>query len=358
VTVRRWLGRAVGWSVIGLLLLVVVLLAGSRDARFVVRAAWEEMRILLAREDLAALVAAEGIPTAERAKFQLVLDARAFAADSLGLEAGRTFTQFSRLPRDTLVLVLSASPRDQLVAHTWWFPVVGRVPYRGYFDLADAEAAADRLADCAYDTYLRPAAAFSTLGWFEDPLLSTSLRSDPVTLAELVIHEITHNTVWVRGAAEFNESLASYIGLRGAEAFFAARGDSVNAWRGAMRRRDEARLGELHALLVRELEELYRAGLPLDTVLARREVVFARARERYRSTPFEVYDGRRLAAGPLNNATIVAMRTYRTDTQVFADALARFADLRAFVRALDDALARRGKDDPFDVVRRLRPAYY
>jgi predicted aminopeptidase len=357
---RPWWRRAAHaarWGSLGVAALLVVLLAVSRDARFVVRAAVEEAKILWRRQDLATLAASDAIPMEERARFQLVLDVRAYAADSLGLDVGRTFTRFTRLTRDTLVLVLSASPRDRLAAHTWWFPIVGRVPYRGYFDLEAAEAAAARFAAREYDTHLRPAAAFSTLGWFEDPLLSTALRRGPIGLTELVIHEVTHNTVWVAGSAGFNESFASFVGFRGAEAYFRSRGDTASANRAAAAWRDEGRLSALQARLVDDLTALYDAGVGRDSVLVARETVFDMARARYREAPFEVYDGERLAGAPLNNATVVAMGTYRQDLGLFDAMLDRFdGDLRAAVAALQRALADEGDADPSAVIAGLTPS--
>jgi len=132
-----------------------------------------------------------------------VLEARAFAVDSLGLEARRSFTRYTDLGRDTLVLVLSAAHRDRLEPYSWWFPIVGRVPYKGYFDLASARKAADGLRARGFDVYLRPSSAFSTLGWFDDPVLSTTLREDSVDLANTVVHELTHNGFYAPGQAVF-----------------------------------------------------------------------------------------------------------------------------------------------------------
>jgi predicted aminopeptidase len=123
-----------------------------------------------------------------------LLAAREYARDSLRLRTKESFTTYSRLDKDTLVLVLSAAYRDRLEPYTWWFPIVGRVPYKGYFDFDAARRTARKFYEDGYDVSLRPSDAFSTLGWFNDPLLSTSLRRDSVDLANTVIHELTHNT--------------------------------------------------------------------------------------------------------------------------------------------------------------------
>ncbi|MBW3572559.1 MAG: aminopeptidase, partial [Gemmatimonadetes bacterium] len=183
------------------LLVAAGLAASACSPTYVLRAAWEEGKILSRRKPIARIVQDTATDWETRDKLLLVLQARQFAADSLGLNAGNSYTLFSRVDSDTLVMVLSAAHKDRFKPHTWWFPVVGRVPYKGFFELDDALRAERRLQAQGYDTYLRPSAAFSTLGWFNDPLLSTLLRYDRVSLANTVIHEIFHNTFYAPGQA-------------------------------------------------------------------------------------------------------------------------------------------------------------
>jgi len=205
-TWRRRAGRALGAAAA----LAAFYLAGTADGRWLARAAWEEGRILARRRPIAELAAAgSGVDERTRGKLQLVLGAREFAAESLGLRAGRSFTQYADIGRDTLLLLLTGARRDTLAPVTWWFPVVGRVPYKGFFDWAAARAAADGLRRDDRDAYLRPAGAFSTLGWFDDPLLNTTLAQDSVDLANTVVHEITHNEFYAPGQAAFSIAVSS-----------------------------------------------------------------------------------------------------------------------------------------------------
>src|SRR5215218_10173726 len=133
---RAW--RFVRRALLAIALLVIAFLALTRTGRYLVRAGWEEGKLLARRRPIQALVADPTTDRATRDKLRLVLEARRFAAESLALNAGESFTTYSPLTRDTLVLVLSGARRDTLARHTWWFPVVGRVPYKGFFDYDEA----------------------------------------------------------------------------------------------------------------------------------------------------------------------------------------------------------------------------
>src|SRR5207247_4069746 len=110
-----------------------------------------------------------------------------------------------------------------------WYPIDGTAPYKVYFDFDAARREARDLADDGLDVYVRPSDAFSTLGFFNDPLLNTTLKGDSIGLANTVIHELTHNTFYASGQAPFNESFAMFVGARGAGAFFRSRGQEAAA---------------------------------------------------------------------------------------------------------------------------------
>lgn len=301
----------------------VLLVARLPLGRYITRAAWEEGKILRGRRPIDALVRDTTIAPATRAKLRLVLEARAFARDSLGLPAKDAFTQFTQLESDTLVLVLSGARKDWMQGKSWWFPVVGRVPYKGFFKVDDARRAERALAADGYDTYLRPSPAFSTLGWFNDPLLSTSLEADSVELVNTVIHELTHNRYYAKDGAVFNESFANFVGARGAERFFLARGDTASAARSVDRWADDRLLGAYWATLYLSLDSVFRS-LPGDSLRARRlllrDSVYAAARRvlvdsigpRFRTIPATY-----AARVRLDNAALMARRIYLTDLEMF-----------------------------------------
>ena len=354
---RGWRGRR-RWPRLGcfasLALLVVFLLTPT--GCYLSRAGWEEAKILKHRRSIAALVKDPATDSLTRAKLRIVLDARRFAADSIGLAVKESFTTYSKLDRDTLVLVLSAAYRDRLAFHTWWFPIVGSVPYKGYFDFAQAERDRKRLEAEGYDTYLRPSPAFSTLGWFNDPLLSTSLRADDsLELANTVIHEVTHNTFYASGQATFNESFANFVGSRGAAWFFRSRGQDSAAIETEARWSDERVLGAFWGGAYRAVDSAFKAH-PTDRAarLAVRDTIYAAAR---RQLVFELgpqlrtVSPRYVERVRIDNAAILARRIYLTDLELFDAVWEREGhDLkRTIARVI--ALAKEKPKHPFDALR-------
>lgn len=347
--------RVFRWLLAGLAAVIVVVVA-TPLGRYLIRAAWEEGKILARRRPIEQVIADSGTSAPLRDRLRLVLQARRYAVDTLGLEAGESFTTFSRLERDTLVLVLSAAYRDRLAAYRWWFPIVGRLPYKGFFRPDDARRARDDFMARGFDTYLRPASAFSTLGWFNDPLLSTTIRADTTSLVNTVIHELSHNTLFVAGNAEFSESFASFIGTRGAEAFFrsrnapAAAGEVVDDWW------NDQVLGAFWEHTAKALDSAYKAW-PSDSAarVMARDTVYSRARR-------ELVDsvGPRLrhvnvaALGriQLDNAALLAHRVYAQRLELFDSVWVRNdRDVRKAISAIRAAVS--GSKQPFEALEQL-----
>jgi predicted aminopeptidase len=312
----RWGGILL--VLLGVLAGVALLVAATPMGRYLARGAAAEARILSRRESIAKLVADSTTPPAIRAKLQLVLEARRFAVDSLGLPAKNAFTQYSKLEHDTLVLVLSGAYRDELRPVTWWFPVVVHVPYKGFFDFDEAKRAEAELKAEGFDTYLRPSPAFSTLGFFNDPLLSTTLGEDSLEIVNTVVHELTHNKFYAKGQAVFNESFANFVGARGAERFFTSRGDTSSARRTAARWHDDLLLAVVWEGAYHSLDSAYRAHPGPEARAARfeaRDSVYARARRFLVDSVgprLQTINPRYAALVRLDNASLLARLIYAT----------------------------------------------
>ncbi len=157
---------------------------------------------------------------AERKKLLLALDVQKFAGDVLHLNAKKNYTTFVKLDRPSVSYVVSASAKWELKHNLWSFPFVGSVPYKGYFDEEKAKAEEDNLKKQDLDTYRRGVSAYSTLGWFSDPLLSSMLGYSEHELVNTLIHETTHATLYIKSSADFNERMATFVGNKGMEIFY------------------------------------------------------------------------------------------------------------------------------------------
>ena len=286
---------------------------------------------------------------AQRDKIRLVLKVRAFGIEHLGLHDSATYTTFVHLDRPFVSYNLTASPVDAIEPHVWRYPVVGRMPYQGFFSEDDALAAQRELQQRGYDTYLRGVRAYSTLGYFADPVLSSMLSYPDGALIETVLHEMLHQTVWIKGHVSFNESLASFVGQKGAEAYLARR-DGVHspAYRDYLDRRADAELlhAHLQQLIVR-LQDLYQEPVSRTEKLRRRETLFDEAVATWPTLfpRLKTHTYRRFfESRTLNNAVLLSFRVYNRDTAFFDDALAAHdGDLR---RAITYFKTLRARDLP------------
>lgn len=159
----------------------------------------------------------------QKRKLLLAQEAREFAEKSLGLAPTKNYTSFVQLDRPYVTYVVSAALKRDLTAWKWKYPLVGSLPYKGYFNPEDAKAEAAELRAKDLDVYVRGVSAYSTLGWFRDPILSSMLGYRDHQLVNTIIHETVHATIYIKSEADFNERLATFFGNKGAEAFYRAK---------------------------------------------------------------------------------------------------------------------------------------
>ena len=339
---------------IGSLCAFLVATVSACSPLYVLQAAYEEGKILWRREPIVDYLNDPRIQADTQEKLRLVLDVREYARDKLKFRVGGSYSSFSYVDRPDLTYVVMAAPRTELRPYTWWFLIIGRVPYKGYFSKDDAESEIERLHARGYDTYMRTSAAFSTLGWFDDPLLSHLLRYDNAVLAEIVFHELFHNTLYVNGAGAFNESSANFIGHIAAENFFRDRYgadsaeylNSVQAWE------DEREFGAFIAQMATSLSDLYAADIPYVDKLRLREEVFARGKAEWarRVAQRPTHRFRAFSQQVLNNAVLMHYVVYLKDLDLFESLYqACGRDLMRTIAALREAVAK--GDEPFAAVR-------
>jgi predicted aminopeptidase len=273
----------------------------------------------------------------EQDKLRLIMQVRLFAMEQLGLHADDSYTTFVDVGGPYVTYNVSAAPKDALHPYLWWFPIVGRVPYKGYFNQEAALRQAHKLEVRGYDTYVRGVRAYSTLGYFEDPILSSMLAYPDFALIDTIIHELVHRTVWVRGSVSFNESLASFVAAQGVLAYLAAQhgADAPPSQLYQDLRADAQVFRAYMHDVVQRLETLYAGSLSRADKLRQREQIFAAAASDYPSVfprmktkRYQRYFERRT----LNNAVLLSFRRYNRDMSFFERAFAAHdGDIRRLI---------------------------
>ncbi len=316
------------------------------------------LRYQLASRPVSRLLARDRLSPGEREFLLRVREIRRFAVEEIGLKANRNYTRYVRVNRSYLVDVVSASARDRFEPYLWRFPFFGAFPYKGFFERRDAEREAEALRRRDLDVFIRTADAFSTLGFFSDPLYSYMAGDSPYELANLIIHEQTHATVFIRNQVNFDEEMATFVGREGALWFVRrTRGAGSEYYRKLLLYlQDEDTfyrlIGELHD----RLQAAYAGPASREEKLREKQRLLEEFRAQIDSDPGRWFrtDSFRGVFGrlPLNNASILAFMEYIGDLSLFYRLYDRMGgDLRRTVEFLK-GIPRQG-GDPRAPIRKL-----
>ena len=293
--------------------------------------------LLLQRRSVEEALRDPHLTSQEQHKLRMILAVRSFAITQLGMQASQSYTTFVQLDRPYVSYNLSAASADAFKPYTWRFPIVGKMPYKGFFDKDYALREQHALDEQGYDTYLRGIRAYSTLGYFNDPILSSMLAYDDAFLINTIIHEMLHQTVWFKGSVSFNESLASFVGEQGTLAYLQQQygTDAPEYQHYRALRADALVFEEYMDALINRLDALYHEPISRADKLQRKAQILAEATTAYpevfprmQTTGYRNFFERR----SLNNAVLLAFRVYNRDTTFFAQALAeQGGDLRRMI---------------------------
>jgi predicted aminopeptidase len=214
------------WLIAPALLLAVLAMSGCQSLSYYGQAIKGQYEIVAHRERIERLLADPQAPAPLKTKLDLVQKLRAFAAKDLRLPVDGHYEKYADVHRPFVVWNVEAAPEFSLEPKTWWYPLVGSLEYRGYFSEQAARNYAARLQKQRYDVYVGGVTAYSTLGWFKDPILNTFIFDPEPDLAETLFHELGHQRVFASGDTDFNEAFATTVGQEGARRWLRANGDT------------------------------------------------------------------------------------------------------------------------------------
>ena len=313
---------------------LALLATGCDTTRYYRQAIAGQYQIVARQEKISTLLARTNTPTELREKLELVLRLREFAEHELHLKTDGHYAKYADLGRPFVVWNVYAAPEFSVEPKRWWYPVVGKLKYRGFFAEADARACAAQLTQEGYDVHVGGVEAYSTLGLFKDPVLNTFIHHAPADLAETLFHELAHQRLFASGDTDFNEAFATAVGEEGARRWLAQQGDA------AMRaefEQDLQRQRQFVALVLKArdaLKKTYDEAMKDETKRAAKQQVITRLHTNYEELKvswngYRGYD--RWFQRPINNARLNTVATYFTLVPAFQQLLAKHGgDLTAF----------------------------
>jgi predicted aminopeptidase len=274
-------------------------------------------------------------------KLKLVGELREFAGRELRLPVDGQYERYRDLERPFVVWVVFAAPEFSVEAKTWWYPLVGPLKYRGFFAEDDARREADVLRKQGYDVYVGGVGAYSTLGWFKDPVLNTFLLRSDAELAELLFHELTHQRLYLSGDTDFNEAFATAVGQEGARRWLRANGRTAELRLYELEQRREREFVAVVLAARERLKVIYETnrGEAPDRLRERKRAAFAHLKEIADALEAH-WDGTAdldpWFSEPVNNARLNTLATYYDLLPGFEQMLAEEGhDLERFYRRVE-----------------------
>jgi len=273
---------------------------------------------------------------------------RKFSKEKLNLEITDQYGSYVQLKEKYVTYTVSAAEQYELEHYLWHYPLVGKLPYKGFFTSEEANEEAKKMKSKGYDTYVRGVTAYSTLGWFNDPVLSSMMRYKDHHLVDLIIHESVHSTLYIDSEADFNEQLATFLAAKGTEIFYKER-EGENSKTLELIKKDNQEQKMFSNFISSELKQLkkwYKDNRgKLDD--KKRKLKFKEISARFLSEMKPKLEVRRfpvLESGDFNNAYLMLHKTYVEDLSAFEKAYeakdSKFKKFLEFAKSLEDS------DDP------------
>jgi predicted aminopeptidase len=320
------------------LLPTVLFLSGCGALQFYSQGVAGQMEIMRKSRPNAQVIADASTSETLRKRLHLTAELCEFASRELALPGATSYGKYADLGRRHVVFVLYAAPEFSLEPKTWRYPVVGEMDYRGYFKEQDAKNYAKKLEAEGYETYLGGTDAYSTLGFFHDPVLNTFADYPEIDFAELIFHELTHRRVFRKGETTFNESLANAVAEEGVRRWLGSKGrraDLADYEERLIRRRDFYR--EIDTTR-RDLTQLYGSNLPEEEMRKRKRAILVELKSRA-SALQRRWGGKQLDAWirlDLTNAHLLPLITYNSETETFRKLIKESGgDYEAFFRKVE-----------------------
>lgn len=323
---------------LSMILFACLPLTGCAGPAYLSQAIAGHLNLMAKREDVSKILQNPASDPELVRELELAAEIRQFADTALELPAGDSYTQLVLTRQEAVTWNVVAAPEFSLQPRRWCFMISGCVPYLGYFRQDRAEQFAEKLAEKGFDVNVSPVKAYSTLGWFDDPLLDTMLRYSDAQLASLMFHELAHQKLYVKGDTAFNESYASFVAEAGVSLWLQSSGRENQSAAWQRLRQASLQLNALLQLTHGRLKTLYSAELTDPEKRTGKIAEFNQLRKTYADLVGNDWGGhdyfRSMFEQKMNNAHLVLINSYQGGLCSFAKLLdsaggdfARFQEL-------------------------------
>jgi predicted aminopeptidase len=333
---------------------VFITLTGCGNVLYLSKLGWHQSYVTFRSIPIQEVLDDRGTDEGTKEKICFIQEVKRYGEEHLGLKGRKSYSRFFEV-KGPILHVVTACEKDKLQLYHWDFPIVGSVTYKGFFTREGALEEKNLLDRKGFDTFVQRAAAYSTLGWLKDPIFSSMLEWNEATLANLILHEMTHATVYIKGETEFNEQIAAFIGNRGAIDFLVGKygPESKEVVEAVHSQEDDLLFSGWVDQACQQLASLYAKEISRDEKLRRREDLFRSIREgftevkgRFKRDRYRGFD-----KIELNNAVLLAYRRYFYRLDAFGTLYDYFGrDLRRVVGFVKEI--RGSKEAPFAYLER------
>lgn len=315
-----------------ILFLFVLTINTGCQLSYYLKSGYHQALLIKNQEPLAETLNREELSSSQKEKLKLIQDVKYFAEKELGLKPTSNYTTFVDLKRPYVTHIVQVAYPYELKYRLWNFPIVGPLPYKGFFDLEDAKKEEQIYKSQGFDTFVRGVRAYSTLGWMKDPVLSSMLSYDEDDLVNLIIHELTHSTLFIKGSADFNEQLATFVGNKGTELYYLRLGKTDILKTIANKNKDELTFSKFIQAEYELLKNWYQDNPQPNS--DSKKTYFKGMQERFSQVKFESQQYSFFTKIELNNASFLGFRTYVNDLSNFEKIYNQVGNMRAFLEKM------------------------
>jgi predicted aminopeptidase len=290
---------------------VALSLAGCGNLLYLSKLGWHQSSITFHSVPIQEVLENGGVSQEAKEKIRFIQEVKRYGEEKLGLARTKSYSKYFGV-EGSVLHVITASEKDCLKLYQWDFPIIGRVTYKSFFTEEGVLKEKQFLEGKGYDTFVQEAGAYSTLGWLKDPIFSPMLQWDEATLANVILHEMTHTTIYFKGQTDFNEQMATFVGNRGAIDFLIEKyGEgSQEAVEAIHNQEDDLLFSRWIDQACERLSNFYSKDITREEKIAGREEIFGSLKEEFETISFKTDCYKNFGKKSLNNSVLLAYRRY------------------------------------------------